>query len=328
MPPFLSIEDGTKTISVPRAPVPPPTFYDRLAKYASDHPYVVTSGALSVAALAVGLGYSLQDEDSFLRVKSRNWMGSRGNKDKDGKSGYKLGSESGSSFLAGLRGGKPHHPGFLQRRADRLKGRKVDGMLKDAILILAPSPFPQLLLPLILSLLNNDYIVFIAVPKSKDADELEKKIKLNEKVKAKGLSVSVRVMVYDPAEVSLPLRFATAVLITSSLNPSNRFNVLCGHHSLFAIHHHRYLSHPLDEPLIHLATLTRRNQRISQVYTPSSRFMRFTRLPTRRFELAADYRRFRPLSIRPRRIRRDSLSIARPQGKSCRDRGQRTSCLP
>jgi hypothetical protein len=208
MPPFLSIEDGAKTISIPRAPVPPPTFYDRLAKYASDHPYVVTSGALSVAALAVGLGYSLQDEDSFLRVKSRNWMDSRGVKDKDGKSGYKLGSESGSSFLAGLRGGKPHHAGFLQRRADRLKGRKVDGMLKDAILILAPSPFPQLLLPLILSLLNNDYIVFIAVPKSKDADELEKKIKLNEKVKAKGLSVSVRVMVYDPAEVSLyPILF-------------------------------------------------------------------------------------------------------------------------
>lgn len=179
--------------------------YDRAAKYASDHPYVVTSGALGVAALSIGLGYALYDEDSFLRVTTRNWMDGRVTNEADRKRGYKLntGSETGTSFLAGLRGGKTHHSSFAQRRADRLKGRKVDGMLKDAILILAPSAFPPLLLPLVLSLLNNDYIVFVAVPKSKDADELERKIKANEKVKAKGLSVAVRVMVYDPAEVSL-----------------------------------------------------------------------------------------------------------------------------
>lgn len=205
LPPFLSIEDGAKTISVPsRPPPPPPSLYDRVAKYTSDHPYIIASGALGVAALGVGLGYALQDEDSFLRVTTRNWMDRRAAKEADGKRGYKLntGSETGTSFLAGLRGGKTHHSSFAQRRADRLKGRKVDGMLKDAILILAPAPFPPLLVPLILSLLNNDYIVFVAVPKSKDADELERKIKANEKVKAKGLSVAVRVMVYDPAEVS------------------------------------------------------------------------------------------------------------------------------
>jgi hypothetical protein len=175
-----------------------------VAKYTSDHPYIITSGALGVAVLGVGLGYALQDEDSFLRVTTRNWMDRRAAKEAQGKRGYKLntGSESGTSFLAGLRGGKTHHSSFAQRRADRLKGHKVDGMLKDAILILAPSPFPSLLVPLILSLLNNDYIVFVAVPKSKDADELERKIKANEKVKAKGLSVAVRVMVDDPAEVS------------------------------------------------------------------------------------------------------------------------------
>ena len=161
-----------------------------------------------MAALAVGLGYSLQDEDSFLRTTVRSWMDSRGVRLKGGKNGYKLGSQSGSSFLAGLRGGRSQHTGLLQSRANQLKGRKVDGMLKDAVLILAPSPFPQLLLPLILSLLNNDYIVFVAVPKSKDAEDLEKKIKLNGNVKAKGLSVVARVMVYNPADVSIRLYFA------------------------------------------------------------------------------------------------------------------------
>ena len=85
-------------------------------------------------------------------------------------------------------------------------------MLKDAVLILSPTPFPALLLPLVLSLLNNDYIVFVAVPRAKDADELERKVKANEKIKAKGLAVVFRVLVYDPADVSThkPLHLSIA----------------------------------------------------------------------------------------------------------------------
>ena len=226
LPPFLSVEDGVRAISVPQSPAPPLTSYDRLTRYISDHPFIATSGALSIAVLAVGLGYSLRDEDSFLHTTVRTWKETRGIKSKDGKTGYRLGSESGSSFLAGLRGGKPRHAGFLQSRADRLKGRKVDGMLKDAVLILAPSPLPPLLLPLILSLLNNDYIVFIAVPKSKVADDLERKIKLNEKVKAKGLSVAVRVMVYDPVEVSFHSGVASALLIPFTARVSGAVSTL------------------------------------------------------------------------------------------------------
>lgn len=130
------------------------------------------------------------------------------------KEGYTLGNGkgSGTSFLAGLRDGTSNHLSFAQRRTERLKGRKIDGMLKDAILILSPAPFPALLLPLVLSLLNNDYIVFVAVPRAKDADELERKVKANEKIKAKGLGVVFRVLVYDPADVSVFTTFLSVVL--------------------------------------------------------------------------------------------------------------------
>ncbi|KAJ9109141.1 hypothetical protein QFC21_000469 [Naganishia friedmannii] len=231
LPPFLSIEDGPKSARVlPTPPSPPPTFYEKLSRYTTDHPYIATTGVLGVTALGVSIGYSLQDEDSFLRVAGRRLINIRQSADKDG---YKLGTGkgSGTSFLAGLRGGASSHLSFAQRRAERLKGRKIDGMLKDAILILSPTSFPVLLLPLVLSLLNNDYIVFVAVPRAKDADELERKVKANEKIKAKGLGVVFRVLVYDPADstslepfhrslwASLTLRYPSSTL---AISPSIR----------------------------------------------------------------------------------------------------------
>ncbi|KAJ9125444.1 hypothetical protein QFC22_000405 [Naganishia vaughanmartiniae] len=232
LPPFLEFLDNDDltspaVISVPvRPPLPPPTFYDRVSKYTADHPYIATTGVLGVTALGVSIGYSLQDEDSFLRVAGRRLINIRQSGDKQG---YRLGTGkgSGTSFLAGLRGGASSHLSFAQGRAERLKGRKIDGMLKDAILIMSPTPFPALLLPLVLSLLNNDYIVFVAVPGAKDADELERKVKANEKIKAKGLGVVFRVLVYDPADstslepfqrslwASLTLRYPSSTLAIS-----------------------------------------------------------------------------------------------------------------
>jgi hypothetical protein len=57
LPPFLTIEDGTKTISIPRSPPPPPTLYDRMAGYASDHPHVVDCFVCNahVAALVINM---------------------------------------------------------------------------------------------------------------------------------------------------------------------------------------------------------------------------------------------------------------------------------
>ncbi|KAJ9102277.1 hypothetical protein QFC19_004825 [Naganishia cerealis] len=125
---------GPKAISVPaKPPSPPPSFYDKLSKYTSDHPYIVTTSVLGAAALSVSIGYSLQDEDSFLCVTGRWLINMRRPIAKSGRDGYKLGT----------------------------------------------------------------------VPRAKDADELERKVKANDKVKAKGLGVAFRVLVYDPADVSI-----------------------------------------------------------------------------------------------------------------------------
>lgn len=64
------------------------------------------------------------------------------------------------------------------------------------VVILSPSPVPPLLVPLAASLLRAGYIVFVALPHSKDADSLERRLSgLDEKS-------ALRVLIYDPDDVS------------------------------------------------------------------------------------------------------------------------------
>ncbi|KAI9639471.1 uncharacterized protein MKK02DRAFT_39770 [Dioszegia hungarica] len=77
-----------------------------------------------------------------------------------------------------------------------VRGVVNDGMLKDAIVILSPSPMPPLLLPLAVSLLRSGYIVLIAVPHVDDAEQLERKLSGLEEKNA------LRVLIYDPDDSS------------------------------------------------------------------------------------------------------------------------------
>lgn len=75
-------------------------------------------------------------------------------------------------------------------------GRREDGMLKDAIVILSPSPMPPILWTLTVSLLRAGYIVLVAVPNVDDAEQLEKRLT--------GLASknALRVLIYDAEDSS------------------------------------------------------------------------------------------------------------------------------
>jgi hypothetical protein len=61
---------------------------------------------------------------------------------------------------------------------------------------MVPSPTPQLLLPLVATLLKADYIVIVAIPDVKEAEALERRLSaLREKS-------ALRVLIYDPKDVS------------------------------------------------------------------------------------------------------------------------------
>ena len=70
----------------------------------------------------------------------------------------------------------------------------------DGAVILAPSPMPPILWTLTVSLLKAGYIVLVAVPNVDDAEQLEKRLA--------GLPSknAMRVLIYDPEDVSLPPR--------------------------------------------------------------------------------------------------------------------------
>ncbi|WRT66264.1 uncharacterized protein IL334_003217 [Kwoniella shivajii] len=97
------------------------------------------------------------------------------------------------------------------RRKFGVKGRIEDGMLKEAIVILAPSPMPPLLVPLAASLLRAGYIVLVSVPNTKDADQLERRLSSLEEKSA------LRVLIYDPDDINTFPPFHRSLLATLTL---------------------------------------------------------------------------------------------------------------
>lgn len=89
--------------------------------------------------------------------------------------------------------------------------------------LLSPSPIPSLLWPLAVTLLRAGYIVLIAVTRSEEADQLERRLNLDEKS-------ALRVLIYDPENVSpshvskltFPVRYIPAFppFARSYLDPS------------------------------------------------------------------------------------------------------------
>ncbi|KAL1413539.1 hypothetical protein Q8F55_001313 [Vanrija albida] len=99
------------------------------------------------------------------------------------------------------------------RRRHRFGTRGVveDGMLKEAIVILAPSPVPPLLVPLAASLLKAGYIVIVAVPQVKEAEALERRLS--------GLTErnALRVLIYDTENSATFPPFHRSLLATLTL---------------------------------------------------------------------------------------------------------------
>ncbi|WVN88231.1 uncharacterized protein L203_103432 [Cryptococcus depauperatus CBS 7841] len=91
------------------------------------------------------------------------------------------------------------------------RGVVQDGMLKEAIVILTPSPMPALLIPLASSMMRAGYIVLIAVTNSRDAQSLERRLGgLEERS-------SLRVLIYDPDDPSTFPPFHRSLLATLTL---------------------------------------------------------------------------------------------------------------
>ncbi|WVF71590.1 hypothetical protein IAT40_006398 [Kwoniella sp. CBS 6097] len=98
-----------------------------------------------------------------------------------------------------------------ERRKYGVRGREEDGMLKEAIVILCPSPMPPILIPLAASLLRAGYIVLVAVPNTKDADAVEKRLSGMEWKSA------LRVLIYDPDDTTTFPPFHRSLLATLTL---------------------------------------------------------------------------------------------------------------
>ncbi|KAK4689071.1 hypothetical protein P7C73_g1033, partial [Tremellales sp. Uapishka_1] len=86
-----------------------------------------------------------------------------------------------------------------------------DGMLKEAIVILSPSPMPALLAPLTATLLKAGYIVLVSVPQVKDAEQLERRLSGLEQKSA------LRVLIYDPDDTTTFPPFHRSLLATLTL---------------------------------------------------------------------------------------------------------------
>ncbi|WVR07147.1 hypothetical protein IAU60_004188 [Kwoniella sp. DSM 27419] len=97
------------------------------------------------------------------------------------------------------------------RRKFGVNGRVEDGMLKEAVVILSPSPMPPLLVPLAASLLRAGYIVLIALPNTRDADSVEKRLGGLEEKSA------LRVLIYDPDDTTTFPPFHRSLLATLTL---------------------------------------------------------------------------------------------------------------
>ncbi len=77
-------------------------------------------------------------------------------------------------------------------------------------MILAPSPIPSFLIPLTCALLKAGYIVLVAVPHAKEAEDVESKISAivegsavrKKKVDAETGHGTLRVLCYDAEDVS------------------------------------------------------------------------------------------------------------------------------
>lgn len=180
-PPSISIPFppfSTKA-SPPPPPPPPPESYstaivNKTSRLFHAHPYA----ASAAAALSLGLGVSVTAK--VLGV---------------------------GPFAGGRRVGRARFG---------TRGVIEDGMLKEAIgelhaaffwfqqlkcnvVLLSPSPMPPILWTLTITLLKAGYVVIVVVPRAEDADALEARLSpLPEKS-------ALRVLIYDPDDVSLPL---------------------------------------------------------------------------------------------------------------------------
>ncbi|ODO08799.1 hypothetical protein L198_00532 [Cryptococcus wingfieldii CBS 7118] len=97
------------------------------------------------------------------------------------------------------------------KRRFGVRGAVEDGMLKEAIVILAPSPLPPLLVPLAASLLRSGYIVLVAVTNNRDAQSLERRLSSLEE------RAALRVLIYDPDDSTTFPPFHRSLLATLTL---------------------------------------------------------------------------------------------------------------
>ncbi|CAK9785445.1 hypothetical protein CC85DRAFT_288107 [Cutaneotrichosporon oleaginosum] len=171
-PPSISIPFPPFAKEVPPPPPPPPpAVYSRITDLARRHPCLV-AGAVGLTLTASIGAIGMTTGVGVFGAYGREWR--------------------------------------LRRRFG-VRGVVEGGMLQEAIVILAPSPTPPLLVPLTASLLKNGYVVIVAVPHVKEAEALERRLSgLAEKT-------ALRVLIYDTEDSTTFPPFHRSLLATLTL---------------------------------------------------------------------------------------------------------------
>ncbi|GMK59570.1 hypothetical protein CspeluHIS016_0801760 [Cutaneotrichosporon spelunceum] len=161
----------SKAAPPPPPPPPPPAVYSSAGTIARKHPYLVAAGVGLALAASVG-AVGLVTGVGVFGQYGREWR---------------------------------------LRRQFGVRGVVEGGMLQEAIVILAPSPTPPLLVPLTASLLKNGYVVIVAVPHVKEAEALERRLS---GLAEKG---ALRVLIYDTDDATTFPPFHRSLLATLTL---------------------------------------------------------------------------------------------------------------
>ncbi|BEI87783.1 uncharacterized protein CcaverHIS019_0105010 [Cutaneotrichosporon cavernicola] len=155
----------------PPPPPPPPAVYSCAGNIARKHPYLVAAGVGLALTASVG-AIGMVTGVGVFGAYGREWR---------------------------------------LRRQFGVRGIVDGGMLQEAIVILAPSPTPPLLVPLTASLLKNGYVVIVAVPHVKEAEALERRLS---GLAEKG---ALRVLIYDTDDATTFPAFHRSLLATLTL---------------------------------------------------------------------------------------------------------------
>ncbi|KAK1924121.1 hypothetical protein DB88DRAFT_489160 [Papiliotrema laurentii] len=156
---------------------------------------------------------------------------------------YVLGTGAALALSVGIGYGTAYM-GYGGRWGERVRNKRKfgtrgvvqDGMLKEAIVILSPSPMPPLLWVLTVTLLKAGYVVLVAVPRVEDAEALEKRMgPVDEKT-------GLRVLIYDPDDINTFPPFQRSLEATLTL----RFPAANGQQT-----NDPYQPHPDHIPHIH-----------------------------------------------------------------------------